>query len=93
MLDPNGDGYVSASSSGFSGTDYGSSSELKMIAIPQLETEPSGDLATGSSGGHTDMVDAGSNRKSVFVMSDGTNLIIRFVSEAHQRLQKDIASC
>jgi hypothetical protein len=77
VLDPNGDGYVSATSSGFSGTDYGSQSELKMIAIPQLEVEPNSDLATGASGGHTDMVDDGT-RKSVFVLSDGTNLIIRF---------------
>lgn len=78
VLDPNGDGYTSATRSGFSVTDYGTSSELNMVAIPQLDVEPSGDLQTGSSGGHTDMVDAESNRKSVFVMSDGTNLIIRF---------------
>lgn len=49
-----------------------------MVAIPQLAVEPSGDLKTGASGGHTDMVDAGTVRKSVFVMSTGTNLIIRF---------------
>ncbi|HEY0670083.1 MAG TPA: hypothetical protein VGD22_18025, partial [Sphingobacteriaceae bacterium] len=77
VLDPNGDGYVSATSSGFSGSDYGVQSELKMIAIPQLSIEPHSDISTGSAGGHTDIVDD-ATRKAVFVLSDGTNLIIRF---------------
>lgn len=36
VLDPNNDGFVSLTSSGFSGTDYGVNSELKMIPLPVI---------------------------------------------------------
>ncbi|MDB4924882.1 hypothetical protein, partial [Mucilaginibacter sp.] len=76
ILDPNLDGYTSATASGFQGgIDYGAQSELKMVAIPQGTTEPVADLSTGGAGGQTDLV-GGSN--SVYVLNDGTNLIIRF---------------
>lgn len=69
VLDPNGDGYTSPTNSGFSGTDYGSGSELRMIPIPVLMGEPLNDLSTGGSGGHTDIAnssDGGAN--SVYVL-------------------------
>jgi hypothetical protein len=57
VLDPNGDGYVSATSSGFSGkNDISSASELHMISLPVLNGETYGDLTTGATGGHTDLV-------------------------------------
>ena len=62
VLDPNGDGYVSATSSGFSGTDYGSGSEFDMVPLPIITPEPLGDLTTGSSGGNTDIVTATGNQ-------------------------------
>ena len=58
VLDPNNDGFISLTSSGFSGTDYGANSELKMIPLPIIQGEPIADLTTGSSGGHTDIVSA-----------------------------------
>ncbi len=62
MLDPNGDGFISISSSGFSGAqDWGSESELVLKALPSLEGEPHSDLTTGSNGGHTDLVSNASN--------------------------------
>ena len=57
VLDPNGDGFVSATNVGFTGsTDYGAASELKMIPLPIFGKEPTGDITTGGSGGHTDIV-------------------------------------
>ncbi len=47
VLDPNGDGYTSANSNGFSGTDFGSNSELNMIAIPTPSSESYSDLTKG----------------------------------------------
>jgi hypothetical protein len=58
ILDPNGDGFVSLTTAGFSGTDYGANSELRMIPLPILQGEPHSDLTTGSNGGHTDIVSA-----------------------------------
>lgn len=58
VLDPNNDGFISLTSSGFSGTDYGVNSELRMIPLPVIQGESHSDLTTGSSGGHTDIVSA-----------------------------------
>lgn len=69
VLDPNGDGYISISATGFSGTDYGAQSELRMIPLPIIGAEPSGDVSTGGSGGHTDIVSNTSpNNQSVYVL-------------------------
>ena len=70
VLDPNGDGFASLTTAGFSGgIDYGSASELKMVALPVMENEPVADLSTGSSGGHTDMVtNAISSKQSCYVL-------------------------
>ena len=61
VLDPNGDGFTSSSASGFSGTDYGTSSELNMVPLPIVGGEPVGDLTTGGGGGPTDIVSPTSN--------------------------------
>ncbi len=58
ILDPNGDGFISLTTAGFSGTDYGTNSELRMIPLPILQGEPHSDLSTGANGGHTDIVSA-----------------------------------
>lgn len=58
VLDPNNDGFISLTSSGFSGTDYGVNSELRMIPLPVIQGEPHSDLTTGAGGGHTDIVSA-----------------------------------
>ena len=83
VLDPNSDGFSSLTTSGFSGTDYGLNSELKMIPLPAVSGEPVDDLSTGSNGGHTDIASIGNNsNQSCYVMYknvNGTNyLILRF---------------
>lgn len=81
VLDPNGDGFTSTTSSGFSSTDYGVNSELNMIPLPIMINEPVNDLATGSNGGHTDIVSA-SNGQSCYILKRTVNgvdyIIIRF---------------
>ncbi|WP_276497385.1 T9SS type A sorting domain-containing protein [Pontibacter litorisediminis] len=83
VLDPNGDGYVSTSRSGFSGTnDEGVNvSEVPYRPFPALTTEPLGDLNTGSSGGHTDLATPSSTSaftgSPVAAFFDGTNLLFR----------------
>jgi hypothetical protein len=72
ILDPNGDGFTSPTNAGFSGTDYGTGSELRMIPLPILQGEPHSDLSTGASGGHTDIVSAlvngQSSRESAYIL-------------------------
>jgi hypothetical protein len=86
ILDPNGDGYTSASPSGFTTTGTSpklleTNSELKMIPIPVIMEEPLGDPVTGGSGGQTDIVSAGGSQ-SVYLLKRTVNsidyLIIRF---------------
>lgn len=83
VLDPNGDGFTSLTTFGFSGTDFGLTSELKMIPLPAFSGEPVNDLSTGSNGGHTDIASVGNNsNQSCYVMFKsvgGINyLILRF---------------
>ncbi|MDB5132122.1 MAG: C-terminal target protein, partial [Mucilaginibacter sp.] len=76
VLNPSGNGYTSATTAGFQGgVDDGVQSELKMTPIVEVTSEPASDLTTGASGGQTDIVGFS---KSVYVLNDGTNLIIRF---------------
>ncbi|WP_207535893.1 beta strand repeat-containing protein, partial [Desertivirga arenae] len=78
VLDPNGDGYSSVSSAGFTAKDYGTSSELQMVSIPLVIAEPSADLSTGASGGHTEIVSLdGSN--SVFVLKKTVSGVDYFI--------------
>ena len=82
ILDPNGDGFTSLTTAGFSGTDYGSNSELRMIPLPVLGGEPVGDLTSGGAGGFTDIASFASNQQSCYILKKnvgGTDyLIIRF---------------
>ncbi len=83
VLDPNSDGFASPTISGFSGTDYGTGSELQMIPLPVIIDEPLGDLTTGSAGGHTDIVTNNtSSRQSCYVLVKNVGgidyLIVRF---------------
>ncbi|GGE22113.1 hypothetical protein GCM10010831_23970 [Psychroflexus salis] len=81
ILDPNGDGFVSPTTNGFSVTDSGVGSELKMISLPVFESEPLNDISTGSGGGHTDIASAGGS-ESCYILKRTVNgidyLIIRF---------------
>jgi hypothetical protein len=68
VLDPNGDGYVSTTSAGYSSTNDGPSySEHTWIPLPTMENEPHSDLVTGANGGHTDIVNNGTGQ-SVYVL-------------------------
>ena len=83
VLDPNNDGFSSTTISGFSVTDYGTASELQMIPLPVLIDEPLGDLTTGSSGGHTDIVtNSTGSRQSCYLLIKNVGgidyLIVRF---------------
>jgi hypothetical protein len=69
VLDPNNDGFVSVSATGFSGIDFGAQSELRMVALPVINNEPHSDLSTGSNGGHTDIVSGvTASRESAYVL-------------------------
>lgn len=87
ILNPNGDGLVSASGVTWStnGMDYGTQSELNMIPLPVLALETDNDLSTGSGGGITDIVrNTGDNThsQSVYVLARTVGgieyLIVRF---------------
>jgi large repetitive protein len=58
VLDPNGDGYVSKTASGFS-TDDQLESELSYNSLSFPSTEPTSDLGPGPDCGFTDFVDQG----------------------------------
>ncbi|TWI44191.1 uncharacterized protein DUF11, partial [Flavobacterium glaciei] len=78
ILDPNGDGFVSSTSSGFGTNDVGAGiSEIPYLAITPLTPEALGDLRRGPTGGFSEFV-PDANGKSVYVYSDGTNLMVRF---------------
>lgn len=83
ILDPNSDGFVSTTIAGFSSADYGTACELNMVTLPIIAVEPSGDLNTGSSGGHTDIVSVGNNtQESCYILYKTVNgtpyLVVRF---------------
>ncbi|MFN6227539.1 MAG: T9SS type A sorting domain-containing protein [Bacteroidota bacterium] len=54
-LNPNQDAYTSATTAGFTTSDI-TQSEIAYVKIPQLQTEPTGDLATGPTGGYSDII-------------------------------------
>ncbi|PZV76029.1 thrombospondin type 3 repeat-containing protein, partial [Algoriphagus aquaeductus] len=78
VLDPNGDGFTSLTSAGFTIKDYGEFSELPMIPVPNFMQEPYGDPSTGGTGGHTDVVSVDGGN-SVFVLKKTVNGIDYFV--------------
>jgi large repetitive protein len=79
VLDPNGDGFTSTTTSGFLGDDV-SNSEIPYKAIPQFNNEPNSDLATGPNCGYSDFIDyANSNEQVVGMYIDASNnFLFRF---------------
>ncbi|PKV62986.1 T9SS type A sorting domain-containing protein [Pontibacter ramchanderi] len=85
ILDPNRDGFVSISRTGFTnGRDEGvGNSEIPYRQFPALTSEPTGDLNTGTAGGHTDLagpatpITSPSTGSPVAVYFDGANLMFR----------------
>jgi hypothetical protein len=77
VLDPNGDGYVSATNEGFSVNDE-TESEIPYVRLLLPNAEPTGDLATGPSCGFTDMVDNPSQYSSAYTYYSGGNWLFRF---------------
>ena len=77
VLDPNNDGYVSATAAGFTGTDLGAASELPYRFLPQIVAprEPMMDLRVGPSTKFTDFADyaAPNGGNSVGFYVDGNN--------------------
>lgn len=78
VLDPNGDGYVSKTTSGFSNDgSYLDEFELSMFGIPKLDGDVAGDNI-GKSCGITDLI-PDNNGFSVYAVRDANNnLIFRF---------------
>ena len=76
VLDPNGDGYTSAATSGFSGDDV-TNSEIPYKVVQSFSLEPFGDLRRGPSHLYSDFVpDNGSD--GFYTYYDGTNMLFRF---------------
>ncbi|NOZ34075.1 MAG: hypothetical protein GXO80_02120, partial [Chlorobi bacterium] len=76
VLDPNGDGYVSQNTSGFSVNDQ-TESEIPYTALPVLEFEPDSDQRGGPYCSYTDIVDNGI-KNALYAYYDGTNILFRF---------------
>jgi hypothetical protein len=74
-LNPNGDAYSSATTAGFTTNDI-TQSEIPFKVVPAAITEPTGDLATGSSGGFTDIV-TGTTGSGFYMYKDATNIYFR----------------
>jgi len=77
ILDPNQNGYTSSSTSGFTTSDIGTgNSEIPYKVVPPAIIEPTGDLATGPSGGFTDIVRT-VDGSGFYTYYDGTNILFR----------------
>lgn len=75
ILDPNGDGYTSATTAGFGSSDI-TGSELSFVAIPSFSIEPFGDLRRGPDHKYSDFVpDNGDD--GAYLNYSGTNLLFR----------------
>jgi len=73
VLDPNGDGYVSKTSSGFVYGDIGETySEIPYRLFPQVNVEPHSDLKTGGSTNFTDLM-----KDPWYAYFDGVNFMFR----------------
>lgn len=73
VLDPNADGYVSKTTSGFVSNDVGATySEIPYRLFPQVSTEPHSDLKTGGSTNFTDLM-----KDPWYAYFDGTNFMFR----------------
>jgi gliding motility-associated-like protein len=75
VLNPNGDGYTSATASGFSANDK-TESEIPYAPLTFPGLEPTSDLGPGPDCGFTDFVDSGTEDPALSYF-DGTNLLFR----------------
>lgn len=69
-LDPDGDGWISATGAAFVSEDGQGESEIAYIPIPQVDVEPDNDLQTGSACGKTDMVDLPNGKECSYILYD-----------------------
>ena len=76
ILDPNSDGYTSASTAGFGSSDV-SNSEILFSSVPSFSIEPFGDLRRGADHRYSDFV-PDNNGNGVYMTYRGTNLLFRF---------------
>ncbi|TWI78311.1 putative secreted protein (Por secretion system target) [Lacibacter cauensis] len=75
VLNPNQDFYTSATTAGFTTNDI-TQSEILYKIIKPIMVEPTGDLATGPTGGYSDIVKTVDN-SGCYIFNDGTNLLFR----------------
>ena len=75
VLNPNGDAYSSATVTGFTTSDI-TQSEVAFKVVPPAVIEPTGDIATGPTGGFTDIVKT-FDGSGFYIYTDGTNLLFR----------------
>jgi len=76
ILDPNSDGYTSATTSGFGSNDV-TNSEITFVSVPTYSTEPYGDLRRGPNHLYSDFV-PDNNGNGVYMTYAGGNLIFRY---------------
>lgn len=75
VLNPDGNGFSSATTAGFTTSDI-AQSEILYKVVPPSVTEPTGDIATGPSGGFTDIVKTVDN-SGFYTYSNGVNILFR----------------
>jgi hypothetical protein len=74
-LNPNGDGYISISTAGFTSNDV-TQSEIQYKLIPPAVKEPTSDIQRGPNALFTDLVQY-VDGSGFYVFNDGTNLLFR----------------
>ncbi len=77
VMDPNSDGYTSATLAGFLTNDRGES-EIPYKALPVLMLEPNSDLRTGPGCGFSDFADNGLQESTYTLLDNNNNLMFRF---------------
>jgi hypothetical protein len=75
VLDPNGNGFTSVTTSGFGNSDI-TNSEITYKTVPPLLSEPTGDLLRGPSGKFSDIVKT-LDGSGFYLFNDGNNLLCR----------------
>ena len=74
-LNPDGNGYSSLTTAGYTSDDV-AQSELPYVVVPVALSEPTGDLATGPSGGFTDIVQR-YDGSGFYLYKDASNIYFR----------------
>jgi hypothetical protein len=77
VLDPNGDGFSSATTAGFGLPSDQATSEIIYSGIRSYSIEPGGDISSGPAGGFSDFVQDGSNI-GFYQYFNATNWLFRF---------------